>query len=82
MPRTATRPKAEPRTQPAQLPATGYVRIAQLIPGVLPFSQATLWRMVKRKTFPAPVKLSENITAWDVVKVRAWLESRAEGQAA
>lgn len=82
MPRTATRPKAEPRTQSAQLPATGYVRIAQLIPGVLPFSQATLWRMVKRKTFPAPVKLSENITAWDVAKVRAWLESRAEGQAA
>ncbi len=77
MSRTTTRRKAKPaKTQPAELPATGYVRIAQLIPAILPFSEATLWRMVKRKTFPAPVKLSANITAWSAASVRTWMDSK------
>jgi prophage regulatory protein len=77
--------KAKPTRNPlpAELPASGYVRISQLVPGILPFSAATLWRMVKKKTFPAPVKLSANITAWKAEDVRRWLESReAQGRAA
>ena len=59
------------------LPATGYVREKQLIGGgILPFSAKTLWRKVKDGTFPAPVKLSERITAWKVETVREWLDSR------
>ena len=59
------------------LPATGYVREKQLIGGgILPFSAKTLWRKVKDGTFPAPVKLSERITAWKVESVREWLDSR------
>lgn len=56
------------------LPATGFVRQAQLLP-LVPFSAATLWRKVKDRTFPAPVKLSERITAWKVEEVRAWIEN-------
>ena len=41
------------------LPGTGYVRQAQLIPDIVPFSSATLWREVKAGRFPAPVKLSQ-----------------------
>ena len=41
-----------------QLPETGYVRQSQLIPFILPFSPATLWRKVKSGDFPNPVKLS------------------------
>lgn len=63
--------------KPGELPATGYVRQSQLIPHVVPFSSATLWRMVKAGTFPRPVKLSVKITAWDAAQVRAWLESKA-----
>lgn len=63
------------------LPATGFVRLAQLVhdprkpekPAPLPFSKATLWRMVNAGTFPAPVKLSERITAWRVEEVRDWI---------
>lgn len=56
------------------LPATGFIRQAQLQP-IVPFSAATLWRKVKARTFPAPVKLSDRITAWRVEEVRAWLEA-------
>lgn len=63
------------------LPATGYIRQAQLIPHVVPFSSATLWRKCARHEFPAPVKLSERVTAWRVGDVRKWLEAQAKGGA-
>jgi len=59
-----------------ELPATGFIRQSQLIPAIVPFSSATLWRKVKADTFPAPVKLSERVTAWPVESVRAWMNSR------
>ena len=60
-----------------QLPETGYIRQAQLIPDVVPFSSATLWRKVNSGDFPAPKKLSERVTAWNVGSVRAWLKARS-----
>lgn len=62
------------------LPTTGYVRQAQLVgkkgvPGVIPFSPATLWRKVASGDFPKPVKLSPGVTAWKVEEVRAWLDA-------
>lgn len=68
---------------PGALPATGYLRQRDLIGsrdkstrGFIPFSQATLWRKVAVKEFPAPVKLSVGVTAWRVEDIRAWMESR------
>ncbi len=58
------------------LPSTGYVRQSQLVPHIIPFSPATLWRKVKTGDFPRPVKLSERVTAWAVEDVREWMESR------
>jgi predicted DNA-binding transcriptional regulator AlpA len=59
-----------------ELPVTGYMRQAQLIPAIIPFSTATLWRKVRSGDFPPPIKLSERITAWRVEDIRAWMESR------
>jgi prophage regulatory protein len=59
------------------LPATGYIRQSRLIPTIIPISSATLWRKVKSGTFPAPVKLSERVTAWRVEDIRGWMKSRA-----
>ncbi|MDD0812190.1 AlpA family phage regulatory protein [Curvibacter sp. RS43] len=55
-----------------------FVRLSQLIPDVLPMSRATLWRKVKAKQFPAPVKLSGRITAWRVDEVRGWLTAQTK----
>ena len=70
------------------MPDGAYIREAQLVqspkrPGVpvpLPFSAPTLWRKVRELTFPAPVRLSERVTAWKVGEVRAWLAAQ-EAQA-
>lgn len=61
------------------LPEVGYVRQAQLIPAIVPFSSPTLWRKVKAGTFPKPVKLSPRVTAWKVEDVRAWLANPNAG---
>lgn len=57
------------------LPATGFVRQSKLVT-IIPFSATTLWRKVKAKEFPAPVKLSAGVTAWRVEDVRAWMATR------
>ena len=59
----------------SDLPKSGYLRISQLIPDILPFSHATLWRKVKSGGFPKPIKLSERITAFRTEDVRAWLDN-------
>lgn len=61
------------------LPANGFIRQAQLIPHVVPFSSATLWRRCKAGLFPKPVKLSERVTAWRVGDVREFLAAQQKG---
>lgn len=64
------------------LPSAGFIRQSQLIPNVVPFSSATLWRKCKAGHFPKPVKLSERVTAWNVGDVRKFLETQAAGVSA
>ena len=72
------------------LPDSAFIRESQLVqspkrpdtPAPLPFSAPTLWRKVKAGTFPAPVKLSERVTAWNVGSVRAWIASHCATQQA
>lgn len=54
------------------LPETGFLRLAQVLLFV-PFSKSTLWRRVVDGSFPAPVKLSANVTAWRAEDVRRWI---------
>jgi predicted DNA-binding transcriptional regulator AlpA len=60
----------------AERPAVGFIRQADLVPGMVPFSPATLWRKVKSGEFPQPVKLSARVTAWRLEDVHAWMQSR------
>lgn len=73
--------KATP-TDIGGLPLSGYIRQAQLIPGIIPISSPTLWRKVKAGTFPRPVKLSARITAWRIEDVRVWLKAREDAKPA
>lgn len=63
----------------ATLPATGYVRQAQLIPGIIPVSSATWWRWVKSGKAPKAHKLSERVTAWRAEDIRQFLDTLAAG---
>jgi predicted DNA-binding transcriptional regulator AlpA len=61
------------------LPDDAFIRLYFLIAwGIVPFSASTLWRRVREGKFPAPLKVSESVTAWRVKDVRAWLENPAE----
>lgn len=53
-----------------------FIRQKQLVPHIVPFSPATLWRKVRSGQFPKPIKLSENITAWRWEDVEAWIEAQ------
>ncbi len=72
---------SKPITSFGQLPETGFIRQAQLTPGIVPWSAATLWRKVKSGQFPRPIKLSERITAWSAQDVRDWIVKQREGGA-
>ncbi|MEN2426298.1 helix-turn-helix transcriptional regulator [Chromobacterium vaccinii] len=61
------------------LPVTGFIRLADLRK-ILPVSDSTIWRRVRAGTMPAPVKLSEKVTAWRAEEIRAFLDQL--GQAA
>lgn len=39
-------------------------------------SRTTLWRLSRKGTFPAPVKLSENRIGWSLQAVEAWVADR------
>lgn len=69
-----TQTKQPPATLPT-LPESGYIRVQALIK-IIPFSASTVWRKAKAGSFPAPVKLSEQITAWKVEDVRAWMTAQ------
>lgn len=54
------------------LPDSANVR-QPTVEGLYGCSAATVWRMVKRGTLPAPRKLSDRVTAWNVGELRAAL---------
>ena len=61
------------------LPDDALIRLRLLVAwNILPHSMSTTWRRVRSKQFPAPIKLSPQITAFRVGEIRRWLENPAE----
>jgi prophage regulatory protein len=57
------------------------IRLAQLAslknrPGLLPVSQATIWRWVRQDKFPKPFKLAAGTTVWDAGAVEAFITAQ------
>ncbi|KAB1858221.1 AlpA family phage regulatory protein [Acinetobacter tandoii] len=44
--------------------------------GLIGVSDKTIWQWVKRGEFPAPIKLSDNVTVWRLSDVQAWMQSK------
>ncbi len=82
MPRTRKTPPAKPATRrrvaPSGLKAAGFYRITDLAKpdGLTGLGRSTLYDMANAGTFPAPVKLSLQVSAWPVPAVNAWLAER------
>ena len=49
-----------------------FIRQKNLLQERVPFSAATLWRLVNAGKFPKPVKVTDQITAWRVSYIKAW----------
>ena len=66
-----TEPSAIPDalTNYDSFPDSAHVRLP-VVQALVGCSSATIWRMVKRGTLPAPRKLSERVTAWNVGDLR------------
>lgn len=59
------------------------IRLAQLAstkakPGLLPVSQATIWRWVREGKFPKPFKLAPGTTCWNSDHVDAFIAAQQE----
>ena len=57
---------------------TGFLRERQIRPGMVPVAHSTFWQWIKEEKFPAPVKLSERVTAWRVADVQAWIDNQGK----
>ena len=56
------------------LPDLALIQIRGLIDyRVVPYSATTIWRFVKKGQFPAPIKVSDGVTAWRVGDIRKYL---------
>mgnify|MGYP000856689175 FL=1 len=57
----------------------GTTRIIKARPerqGLLPMGETTIWDKVRTGEFPAPIKLTERITAWRIEDIEAWMASK------
>ena len=62
-----------------------FIRMAQLATtpkraGRLPLHPNTIWKQVREGTFPAPVKIGANSTAWRLSDIEAWESMCAGGE--
>lgn len=54
-----------------------FYRLSQL-KKQLSVSRSSIWAWVKEGSFPKPIKLGKNCTAWNADDVHAWVQSRID----
>jgi len=54
-----------------------FYRLSQL-KEKLSVSRSSIWSWVKDGSFPKPIKLGKNCTAWNSDDVHAWVQSRID----
>ena len=57
--------------------AIQFYRLSQL-KQQLSVSRSSIWAWVKQGTFPKPIKLGKNCTAWNAEEVNTWVQSRID----
>jgi prophage regulatory protein len=61
---------------------TKFLRLPQVREIAGGVSPSTIWGWVKKGTFPKPVRLSTNCTAWPAEAIEQWAKSRIEASQA
>lgn len=59
------------------VPEDGFIRQKILLQEHVPFSAATLWRLVNAGKFPKPLKVTDQITAWRASDIKEWAKDPA-----
>lgn len=71
--------KTHKELQPV-IPTQGMIRPKNLAK-LLSMSESTIWRKVKNRTLPSPIKLSARVSAFDATEINIWLAKRRGGVA-
>lgn len=69
------------QTKPLALPATGFVRLPQVL-AIFPVGRTTWLEGVKSGKYPKPVKLGERTVAWKVSDIQKLIASFNQGATA
>ena len=65
---------------PNHLPDTALIRLKHLLSsGLVPFSESTLRRRCAEGSFPKPIRVSSQISAWRLGDIKQWLSEQADG---
>lgn len=72
-------PNVDRSTAPtaSEVPEDGFIRQKILLQDHVPFSAATLWRLVNAGKFPKPLKVTDQITAWRASDIKEWAKDPA-----
>jgi prophage regulatory protein len=68
----------QPKSQSIALPETGFLRLRQIVPSLIPVGKSTWWSGVKEGRYPRPVKLGPRTTAWRVEDIRAFIDQQKQ----
>ena len=53
----------------------GFLRLSQIVPGLIPIGKSSWWAGVKSGKYPKPVKLGIRTTVWLASDIRALIEA-------
>lgn len=56
------------------------IRLSELQRRFVPMSRVSIWRKVRNKDFPAPIRLGVRAIGWRVADVEAWLAARGDAR--
>lgn len=73
----ATTAEHKARIYKAKGGTTRTVKARPASEGLLPFGRSTIYDLVRKGDMPAPIKLSERVSAWRTNDLITWLESKS-----
>jgi prophage regulatory protein len=53
-----------------------FIRLPE-VQRLVPLSRSRLYELIAERRFPAPYKLSERASGWDLAEIEAWTAQRA-----